>query len=27
VPVATLQHLNPKVRSTSLFIGEKLRLR
>jgi LysM repeat protein len=27
VPVATLQQLNPKVRSTSLFIGEKLRVR
>ena len=27
VPVATLQSLNPKVSSTSLFIGEKIRLR
>ena len=27
VPVATIQRLNPKVKSTSLFIGEKLRLR
>jgi LysM repeat protein len=27
VPVATLQRLNPKVSSTSLFIGEKIRLR
>jgi LysM repeat protein len=27
VPVATLQQLNPKVSSTSLFIGEKIRLR
>jgi LysM repeat protein len=27
VPVATLERLNPKVKSTSLFIGEKLRLR
>jgi len=27
VPVATLQQLNPKVKSTSLFIGQKLRLR
>jgi LysM repeat protein len=27
VPVATIQQLNPKVKSTSLFIGEKLRLR
>ena len=26
VPVATLQSLNPKVSSTSLFIGEKIRL-
>jgi LysM repeat protein len=27
VPVATLQRLNPKASSTSLFIGEKIRLR
>jgi LysM repeat protein len=27
VPVATLERLNPKMKSTSLFIGEKLRLR
>jgi LysM repeat protein len=27
VPVATLQQLNPNVKSTSLFIGQKLRLR
>jgi LysM repeat protein len=27
VPVATLQELNPNVKSTSLFIGQKLRLR
>ena len=27
VPVATLERLNPKVKSTSLFIGQKLRLR
>ncbi|MBA3842364.1 MAG: LysM peptidoglycan-binding domain-containing protein [Actinobacteria bacterium] len=27
VPVATLERLNPKVSSTSLFIGEKIRLR
>ena len=27
VPVATIQRLNPKAKSTSLFIGEKLRLR
>jgi LysM repeat protein len=27
VPVATIQQLNPNVRSTSLFIGQKLRLR
>lgn len=27
IPVATLQQLNPKMRSTSLFIGEKIRLR
>ncbi len=27
VPIATLQSLNPKVSSTSLFIGEKIRLR
>ena len=27
VPAATIQRLNPNVRSTSLFIGEKLRLR
>jgi LysM repeat protein len=27
VSVATIQQLNPKVKSTSLFIGEKLRLR
>ena len=27
VPVATIQRLNPNVKSTSLFIGEKLRLR
>ncbi len=27
VPVATIEQLNPNVKSTSLFIGEKLRLR
>jgi LysM repeat protein len=27
VPVATIQELNPNVKSTSLFIGQKLRLR
>jgi LysM repeat protein len=27
VPVATIEQLNPKASSTSLFIGEKLRLR
>lgn len=27
VPVATIERLNPTVKSTSLFIGEKLRLR
>ncbi|MCW2964813.1 MAG: hypothetical protein JWO17_2065 [Actinomycetia bacterium] len=27
VPVATIQLLNPNVKSTSLFIGQKLRLR
>jgi LysM repeat protein len=27
VPMATLQQLNPTVKSTSLFIGEKLRIR
>ena len=27
VPVATIERLNPKVKSTSLFIGERLRLR
>lgn len=27
VPVATLARLNPKVSSTSLFIGERIRLR
>jgi LysM repeat protein len=27
VPVAELQRLNPKVSSTSLFIGERIRLR
>ena len=27
VPVTTIQQLNPNVKSTSLFIGEKLRLR
>jgi LysM repeat protein len=27
VPVATIEQLNPKAKSTSLFIGEKLRLR
>jgi LysM repeat protein len=27
VPVATIVRLNPKVSSTSLFIGEKIRLR
>jgi len=27
VPVADLQRLNPKVFLTSLFIGEKIRLR
>jgi LysM repeat protein len=27
VPVATIEQLNPAVKSTSLFIGEKIRLR
>jgi LysM repeat protein len=27
VPVATIEQLNPTVKSTSLFIGEKLRIR
>jgi LysM repeat protein len=27
VPVATLEHLNPKVSSTSLFIGERIRIK
>jgi LysM repeat protein len=27
VPVATIEKLNPNVKSTSLFIGQKLRLR
>jgi LysM repeat protein len=27
VPVATIEELNPNVKSTSLFIGEKLRVR
>jgi LysM repeat protein len=27
VPMATIQQLNPTVKSTSLFIGEKLRIR
>jgi LysM repeat protein len=27
VPVATIEQLNPNVKSTSLFIGQKLRLR
>ncbi|HEY8724418.1 MAG TPA: LysM peptidoglycan-binding domain-containing protein [Gaiellaceae bacterium] len=27
IPVATIQQLNPNVKSTSLFIGQKLRLR
>jgi hypothetical protein len=27
VPVKTIERLNPKVTSTSLFIGERLRLR
>jgi LysM repeat protein len=27
VPVATIERLNPSVSSTSLFIGEKIRLR
>jgi LysM repeat protein len=27
VPVATLERLNPKVKSTSLFIGQKLRIK
>ena len=27
VPVVTIQQLNPNVKSTSLFIGQKLRLR
>jgi LysM repeat protein len=27
VPVETIQQLNPNVKSTSLFIGQKLRLR
>jgi LysM repeat protein len=27
VPVATIEQLNPTVKSTSLFIGEKLRLK
>jgi LysM repeat protein len=27
VPIATIEQLNPKVKSTSLFIGEKLRIK
>jgi LysM repeat protein len=27
VPVATIARLNPKASSTSLFIGEKIRIR
>jgi LysM repeat protein len=27
VPVATIEQLNPNVKSTSLFIGEKIRIR
>ena len=27
VPVATIEQLNPKVKSTSLFIGEKIRIK
>jgi LysM repeat protein len=27
IPVATIEQLNPNVKSTSLFIGQKLRLR
>ena len=27
VPIATIEQLNPKVKSTSLVIGEKIRLR
>jgi LysM repeat protein len=27
VPVATIEQLNPNVKSTSLFIGEKIKLR
>jgi LysM repeat protein len=27
VPVATIEQLNPSVKSTSLFIGEKLRIK
>jgi hypothetical protein len=27
VPVATIEQLNPNVKSTSLFIGEKLRIK
>jgi len=27
VPVATIEQLNPTVKSTSLFIGEKLRIK
>ncbi len=27
IPVATLERLNPKVKTTSLFIGEKIRMR
>ena len=27
VPVATIEQLNPTVKSTSLFIGEKIRIR
>jgi LysM repeat protein len=27
VPVATIERLNPSVKSTSLFIGQKIRLR
>jgi LysM repeat protein len=27
VPVATIEQLNPNVKSTSLFIGQKIRLR
>jgi hypothetical protein len=27
VPVTTIERLNPQVHSTSLFIGERIRLR